>query len=948
MKKTAFCLSLSLMWLVSCQPTTPVQPTSSPTPTPTPVESPVFQGETTLTGKVSLEAQSVVLEASNASGTFRKSVNVNNGSYRIEGVPVGERIRLQAQYLNNKFVILSALMDIPAGQKDQETKLNIDLSSTATDLIYAYAGEKGLTALSATKVADLEANTALKPYRDQVISVLQGIFTTPIDTILVSVPQAPSVLAALESAAPAINALLQNQPVPTVSPTASAMPSTSPTASPTSAPTVFAPTRLLLKPGPSVTIARNTDLKLWVLGVDDQNNQKVMTPNWVEVSKDGQGNISPGGVFTPLTKGSFKYAAQVGNLSSTVEIKVTDGELDSLEIVPDTDFTLNVGQDFELQAEGKDDLGNTVVVTPTWELSNAFVAKVDANGVFTPLQPGRVDVTARARGISASLQIAVESNSAFLIEVTPAQPTVLTGRSQPIQVLGLDLANNTAATAFNFSVQNSSIGSFLSQDSSINGIIPTAIFQAKSPGTTQVTVKDVLSNRTMNFAITVADGVPYISNISPADSPLLPGQTVVLTGENFSPVSSANQVLFNGLPGNVISASSNALTVTVPVGAFSGFISISSEGRKGNGFPFVITPRLDNIIPSEADEGDLVTITGQHFATDNPAHNTIFFGSERSSIPINVTSSSMQVRVPGNLSSDVKVAIRVKGQLSNFQDFEVAGASLPNWSEKDAAPTSRVGARAELIDGNIYVIGGFQKSTSDRLEIYDIGDDSWSTGQALPVELDELTSVELDNELYVFSGSSAYKYDPDSDDWTELENSDTSHEGAVSEEYRGSIYVIGGKGSSGRVVEEYDPDTDTWDSLQNSPSRRYAAASAIYNGRIYVIGGGENDAEDRITYYDIEDDEWTVGLTPMPKRLRWSGSAVIGSKIYIIGGEDENGDESDAVYEYDPAKDSWRTMRRLPSARMGPAVASISSRIHVIGGGNSRSDAENTNFRGAL
>lgn len=949
MKKTALCLSLSLMWLVSCQTTTtPVQPSPSPTATPTPVASPVFQGETTLMGKVSLDAQSVVVEAANASGTFRKSVNVSNGQYRITGVPVGERIRLQAQYRNNEHVILSALTDIPTSQKDQETELNITLESTATELIYAYAGDKGMTAITGLKVSDFEANTALNTYRNQVLSVLQGIFATAIDAIQVTVPTAPSVTSALMTAVPAINAILQSQPIPSATPTPSTSPSTAPSTSPSTAPTAFVPTRLLIKPGASVRIARNTDLRLWVVGVDAANNQKVMQANWVQLEKDGQGNIDANGVFTPLSKGTFKYAAQVGNLSSNITIQVTDGELDSLELIPDQDFTLDVGQEFELQAKGKDDLGNEVVVTPTWELSNEFVGKVDENGVFSPLQAGRVDVTARARGLSATLEITVESNSAFLIEVSPDQPTVLTGRSQPIQILALDLANNTTATAFNFSVQDSAIGSFASQDTSINGIVPTAVFQAKSPGTTQVTVRDVLSNRTLSFPITVADSVPYIANISPADTPLLPGQTVVLTGENFSPVASANQVLFNGLPGNVIAATTNSLTVTVPVGAFTGFVTVTSEGKKGNGFPFVITPRLDNVIPSEADEGDLVTITGQYFATDNPAHNVVYFDSERASVPINVTTSSMQVRVPGNLSADVNVSVRVKGQLSNFQDFTVAGASLPSWSEKDAAPTSRTAARAETINGSIYVIGGLQDSNSDRLEIYDIGEDSWSIGENLPDKLNELTTAELDNKLYVFGGNSAYVYDPDFDSWDQLKNMDYSHEGAVAEEYRGKIYVIGGKGSVGRVIEEYDPDSDTWVTMQNSPSRRYAAASATYNGRIYVIGGGEDEAEDRITAYDIDQDEWIVGLTPMPKRLRWAGATILNNKIYVVGGEDENGQESDAVYEYDPVADHWRTMRRLPSARKGPAVAGISSRIHVIGGDNSRSDTTNTNFRGAF
>lgn len=55
-----------------------------------------------------------------------------------------------------------------------------------------------------------------------------------------------------------------------------------------------------------------------------------------------------------------------------------------------------------------------------------------------------------------------------------------------------------------------------------------------------------------------------------------PGTAITINGNNFSPVVSENVVLFGGVPGTVTQASSNALTVTVPVGAMYGnFIIIN-------------------------------------------------------------------------------------------------------------------------------------------------------------------------------------------------------------------------------------------------------------------------------------------------------------------------------------------------------------------------------------
>ena len=479
------------------------------------------------------------------------------------------------------------------------------------------------------------------------------------------------------------------------------------------------------------------------------------------------------------------------------------------------------------------------------------------------------------------------------------------------------------------------------------------IFKADKPGTTQVTVRDVISNQTATFPMTVADGAPYISSISPANASLVPGQTITLNGENFSLNPTGNDVLFNGIKANVISSTSNSMLVTVPVGAFTGFINITTDGKRGNGIPFLISPRLDNVIPNTANEGDLVTITGQHFSTDNPGHNAVFFGSQRASNPINVTTSSMQVRVPASLTSTVNVAVRVKGQLSNFREFELAGASLPNWSEKLAAPSSRSGAKAKRISGNIYVLGAFQNTQSDRLEVYDVTNNTWTSKASLPTERSRLTTVVLNDLLYAIGGSGDAnridRYDPTTNLWTTgLKASANAHIGAVAEAYRGKIYVIGGVGSDGRIVEEYNPDSNEWKTKTNSPSRRYDSASAIFNGKIYVIGGGEDEAEDRITAYDVEEDKWVVALTPMPKKLRKITATLINNKIVVAGGEDQNGNRSDSVFEYDPVANTWRTLRNLPSARSGAAVESLSSRIYVVGGESANGDNTNTNFRGDL
>lgn len=62
-----------------------------------------------------------------------------------------------------------------------------------------------------------------------------------------------------------------------------------------------------------------------------------------------------------------------------------------------------------------------------------------------------------------------------------------------------------------------------------------------------------------------------------------------------------------------------------------------------------------------------------------------------------------------------------------------------------------------------------------------------------------------------------------------------------------------------------------------------------------------------------------------------STSAVINGRIYVIGGK--HGTSSlNTVQVYDPATDTWTTLRSMSSARRGHTSAVVNGKIYVIGG----------------
>lgn len=84
--------------------------------------------------------------------------------------------------------------------------------------------------------------------------------------------------------------------------------------------------------------------------------------------------------------------------------------------------------------------------------------------------------------------------------------------------------------------------------------------------------KTVLFTVIFSVAATVVLAQPTITSFTPISG--ASGSSIVITGTNFNATPAGNAVFFNGAKGTVTAASATQLTVTIPVGARSGFIDV--------------------------------------------------------------------------------------------------------------------------------------------------------------------------------------------------------------------------------------------------------------------------------------------------------------------------------------------------------------------------------------
>ncbi|MBN2892097.1 MAG: T9SS type A sorting domain-containing protein [Bacteroidales bacterium] len=247
-------------------------------------------------------------------------------------------------------------------------------------------------------------------------------------------------------------------------------------------------------------------------------------------------------------------------------------------------------------------------------------------------------------------------------------------------------------------------------------------------------------------------------------------------------------------------------------------------------------------------------------------------------------------------------------------------------------------------DNILYSVGGNDASTT--LSIYDVVNDSWTTGAALPADMVVGSACYADGFVYVHPGSTGgvytnlfWIYDEANDTWNDagatLPASFAWSKMAYCPTHNG-IYLAGG--NDGSVVLSdvyfYDIANDTWTAATSLPNAVFGGVLAIAEGSLYYLGGiddtdnltatvhkGEIDATDPLTI------TWTT-VTDMPYApYKHHGAAFGEGKIIVNGGNIGTGGSywtaEASTFVYDIADDSWSQVADKTTPALGGAEGSF-------------------------
>jgi uncharacterized repeat protein (TIGR03803 family) len=378
-------------------------------------------------------------------------------------------------------------------------------------------------------------------------------------------------------------------------------------------------------------------------------------------------------------------------------------------------------------------------------------------------------------------------------------------------------------------------------------------------------------------------------------------------------------------------------------------------GSSGDGTLWTINTGLKPFLNLSTTSGKVestVGILGQDFDSSSVVK---FNGVAATKITLSGT-TYITATVPAG-ATDGKVTVTTgTTTLTSTQTFIVHNT----WASGTPIPTAiSYPAGTGFIGTKIYVVGGGTASGNvDTNQVYNTSTNAWSTATALPATLAGGASAVVDGILYVFGGysgnaagtavNSVYAYDPATNSWSTKTSMPTARGSATAVVDGATVYVIGGNNSTLRLntVEAYDTANNSWSTEADLLTGKSDLAGGFLGGEVFATDGYNASTEDNgdNEAYSTSTKSWsTRAADPQARNSLCYG--VPNGQLVVAGGVNGNGAVQTANESYNATTNAWTTKAAIPQAVAAPASAVANGLLYCIGGSSSSGIGQGTFYK---
>lgn len=296
-----------------------------------------------------------------------------------------------------------------------------------------------------------------------------------------------------------------------------------------------------------------------------------------------------------------------------------------------------------------------------------------------------------------------------------------------------------------------------------------------------------------------------------------------------------------------------------------------------------------------------------------------------------------------------------------------------NWSPSVApSPIGRSEAESAVVDGKIYVFGGYTDTSfipkTKRTDVYDPVNNTWQRLEDMPNPITHAGTAVAGRDIYLAGGligtaagteinaaRDVWKYNVDTNKWTAMPKLPRPRHAGELSLLNGQLHFFGGTGINREVsrgnhwILSLDGGTN-WTQAAPLPNPRNHIGDAVIGGKIYAIGGQHGNEGTSVTQNSVhvwdpaQPNTWTA-VANMPQSLSHIAKATfeMGNRIIVAGGQEVHSSSISDVIAYNPLSNSWTPLTSLPTARHSGIAEVIKNQIFYLTGAR---DFPLTNYSG--